>query len=109
MLERCCEHGIYYAGAAVGFSSGNMRELSNDLKYLKPTIMPAVPRLLNRVFDKHQNDIKNSSIRRMLYRIAIKSKESDLYRHILRKNSIWDKLLFRKIQKCKFFKLSIFF
>lgn len=103
MLERCCEHGIYYSGAAVGFSSGSMRDLSNDLRSLKPTIMPAVPRLLNRVYDKYQNDVKNSSIRRMVYRLAIKSKETDLYRRILRKNSIWDKIIFRKIQECKFY------
>jgi long-chain acyl-CoA synthetase len=52
MLERCCENGVYYSGGAVGFFSGDIKQLTNDLKVLKPTVMPAVPRLLNRVYDK---------------------------------------------------------
>lgn len=60
--------------------------------------MPAVPRLLNRVFDKVNNDISNSPIKKMLFRMALNSKEGELRRGIIRKNSIWDKLVFRKIQ-----------
>lgn len=109
MLERCCEHGIYYTGAAVGFSSGNMQDFSNDLKTLKPTIMPAVPRLLNRVYEKFQKKISNSFFRRVIYNLAFKSKKSDLYSQILRKNTIWDKLVFQKIQKCKYYEFFSFF
>lgn len=101
MLERTCENGVYYSGAAVGFYSGNIRDLTQDLKALRPTIMPAVPRLLNRVYDKTQSDIANSSIRRLIYNMAIKAKEAELKRQILRKNSIWDKLVFRQVQECK--------
>lgn len=101
MLERCCENGAYYSGAAVGFYSGNIRDLTNDLKALRPTIMPAVPRLLNRVYDKIQSEIAASALKRMIYNMALKSKEAEIKRQILRKNSIWDKLVFRKIQDCK--------
>lgn len=102
MLERTCENGVYYSGAAVGFYSGNIRDLTQDLKALKPTIMPAVPRLLNRVYDKIQTDIAHSTLRRIIYNMAIKAKEGELKRQILRKNSIWDKLVFRQVQECKF-------
>lgn len=102
MLERCCENGMYYSGAAVGFYSGDIHDLTNDLKALKPTIMPAVPRLLNRVYDKIQAEITGSSLKRMIYNMAIKSKEAELKRGILRKNSFWDKLVFRKFQDCTF-------
>lgn len=102
MLERCCENGIYYSGAAVGFYSGDIRDLTSDLKALKPTIMPAVPRLLNRVYDKIHAEIARSSLKRMIYNMAIKSKEAELKRGILRKNSFWDKIVFRKVQDCTF-------
>lgn len=102
MLERCCENGMYYTGGAVGFSSGNIRDLTNDLKALQPTIMPAVPRLLNRVYDKFQQEITSSKIKRIFYNMAMKSKETSLYRHILRKDSIWDKIVFRNVQECKY-------
>lgn len=103
MLERCCENGIYYSGAAVGFFTGNIRDLTNDLKALKPTIMPAVPRLLNRVYDKLQDEISKSSWKKIIYKMAQKSKEAELNQRIIRRNSIWDKLLFRKIQNCELF------
>lgn len=111
MLERCCENGIYYSGAAVGFYTGNIRDLTSDLKTLRPTIMPAVPRLFNRVYDKLQNEISTSMLKRIVYNMALKSKESDLNRRISRTNTIWDKLVFRKIQECEYLfdKIKIFF
>lgn len=99
MLERACENAMFYAGGAIGFYSGDIKELTNDLKALKPTIMPAVPRLLNRVYDKINNEIANSPIKKMLFRMALNSKESELRRGIIRKNSLWDKLVFRKVQE----------
>jgi long-chain acyl-CoA synthetase len=52
MLERCCENAMYMVGGSVGFFSGDIKTLSDDMKALKPTVMPAVPRLLNRIYDK---------------------------------------------------------
>ena len=36
----------------IGFYSGNMHKLIDDIKELKPTVMPIVPRVLNRLYDK---------------------------------------------------------
>lgn len=52
MLERCCENAMYMVGGAVGFYCGNIKNLLDDMKYLKPTVMPAVPRLLNRFYNQ---------------------------------------------------------
>lgn len=101
MLERSCEHGVFYSGACVGFYTGKLQDLTNDLKTLRPTIMPTVPRLFNRVFENIQNEISSSPLKRILFKMALKSKESELNRQILRKDSIWDKLVFKKIQDCK--------
>lgn len=99
MLERACENAVFYAGGAIGYYSGDIKELTNDLKALKPTVMPAVPRLLNRVYDKINNEISNSPIKKMLFRMALNSKEAELRRGIIRNNSLWDKLVFRKVQE----------
>ena len=48
MLERVCEVSVYMQGGCVGFFSGDVRNLMDDMKALRPTITPAVPRLLNR-------------------------------------------------------------
>jgi long-chain acyl-CoA synthetase len=99
MLERACENAVFYTGGCMGYYSGDIKDLTNDMKALKPTLMAAVPRLLNRVYDKIQSDISNSAIKKMLFRMALNSKESDLRRGVIRKNSIWDKIVFRKVQE----------
>nr|XP_029731299.1 long-chain-fatty-acid--CoA ligase 1-like isoform X1 [Aedes albopictus]XP_029731300.1 long-chain-fatty-acid--CoA ligase 1-like isoform X1 [Aedes albopictus] len=99
MLERCCENGVYYNGGAVGFYSGDIKELTNDLKALKPTLMPAVPRLLNRVYDKIYSEVARSSVKKLLLRMALNAKEAEIKRGIVRRTSMWDKLVFRKIQE----------
>ncbi|KPJ05275.1 Long-chain-fatty-acid--CoA ligase 1 [Papilio xuthus] len=99
MLERCCENALYMVGGAVGFYSGDIRRLGDDLGALKPTMMPAVPRLLNRLYDKAQSEISNSKIKKLLFNMALSAKESELKRGIIRADSIWDKLVFRKVRE----------
>ncbi|XP_023717109.1 long-chain-fatty-acid--CoA ligase 5 isoform X5 [Cryptotermes secundus] len=99
MLERCCENGMYLLGGAVGFFSGDIKRLSEDMKALRPTMMPAVPRLLNRIYDKVMTEISGSFIKKMLFNMAMSAKESELRRGIIRNNSFWDKLVFRKVQE----------
>lgn len=43
---------ILVHGAKIGYFQGDIRTLMDDLKTLKPTVFPVVPRLLNRMFDK---------------------------------------------------------
>lgn len=98
MLERCCENGMYLVGGSVGFYTGDIRHLSDDMKALKPTVTPAVPRLLNRLYDRVNNEIGGSFIKRVLLNMALSAKENEIKRGIIRRNSFWDKLVFRKVQ-----------
>eukprot|EP01052_Picozoa_sp_SAG31_P072075 SAG31_NODE_31034_length_373_cov_0.755474_1_plen_64_part_01 len=43
---------LFCVGARAGFYTGNVRDLMDDIAELRPTILVAVPRLLNRVRDK---------------------------------------------------------
>lgn len=47
-------------GARIGFSSGDIKLLTDDLQALKPTVFPTVPRLLNRMYDKVSTCIDNA-------------------------------------------------
>lgn len=80
MLERCCEVAVYIAGGAVGFYSGDIRNLVDDYKCLKPTITPSVPRLLNRVYDKVMAAASGSAIKRFMLRMALASKKAEIER-----------------------------
>ncbi|XP_043281122.1 long-chain-fatty-acid--CoA ligase 1 isoform X2 [Venturia canescens] len=99
MLERCCENGIYMVGGSVGFYSGDIKTLADDMKALKPTVMPAVPRLLNRIYDKVHAELQSSFLKRMLFNMGMRSKEAEIKKSIVRTNSIWDKIVFKKIQE----------
>ena len=50
-LERCCELSVFMAGGAVGYYSGNIKCADSDMRALRPTILPAVPKFLNRIYD----------------------------------------------------------
>uniref|UniRef100_A0A0M3J386 long-chain-fatty-acid--CoA ligase n=1 Tax=Anisakis simplex TaxID=6269 RepID=A0A0M3J386_ANISI len=52
MYERIVENAAFQCGARVGFSRGDIKLLSEDIVELKPTMMPLVPRILTRIFDK---------------------------------------------------------
>lgn len=66
------------AGGAVGFYSGklsgppfplrdagNLKTLTADMKALKPTILPTVPRFLNRLYDACVTTANKSSLFRL--------------------------------------------
>ncbi|KAJ7370464.1 hypothetical protein OS493_032028 [Desmophyllum pertusum] len=77
---------------------GNVRNILDDLQTLKPTVFISVPRVLNRVYDRVLKQVSSSSIKSFLFNMAMRSKKAELERNIVRNNSIWDYLVFRKIQ-----------
>lgn len=48
IFQRVTEHSILWAGAAIGYFHGNILELVDDFKLLRPTTFTSVPRLYNR-------------------------------------------------------------
>jgi len=97
-LERCCELSVFMAGGAVGFYSGNLKTLTADMKALKPTILPAVPRFLNRLYDSCVNTANKSSLFRHIFNFALSSKTGELYKGFVHRDSIWDKLIFWSVR-----------
>uniref|UniRef100_A0A8B9HLT6 Long-chain-fatty-acid--CoA ligase n=1 Tax=Astyanax mexicanus TaxID=7994 RepID=A0A8B9HLT6_ASTMX len=97
MFERVVECVILVHGARIGYFQGDIRMLMDDLKTLKPTVFPVVPRLLNRMFDKIFGQA-NTPLKRWLLDFATRRKESELRSGVVRKDSMWDKLIFSKVQ-----------
>uniref|UniRef100_H3CXM8 long-chain-fatty-acid--CoA ligase n=1 Tax=Tetraodon nigroviridis TaxID=99883 RepID=H3CXM8_TETNG len=97
MFERIVQGVVLVHGARIGFFQGDIRSLSDDLCALKPTVFPVVPRLLNRMYDRIFGQA-NSTVKRWLLGFAFRRKEAELRRGIMRRDSIWDRLIFRKVQ-----------
>uniref|UniRef100_A0AAZ3RLX5 long-chain-fatty-acid--CoA ligase n=1 Tax=Oncorhynchus tshawytscha TaxID=74940 RepID=A0AAZ3RLX5_ONCTS len=88
---------LYGAGARVGFFQGDIKLLPDDMKNLQPTVFPVVPRLLNRVYDKVQSGAQ-TPFKKWLLNFAIDRKLAEVKEGVIRKDSIWDKLIFHKVQ-----------
>ncbi|NWH58722.1 ACSL5 ligase, partial [Geococcyx californianus] len=98
MFERVVQTVVYSCGAKVGFFQGDIKLLTDDMKTLKPTLFPVVPRLLNRIYDKIQSGAK-SPVKRFLLNFAVIMKTAEIKQGIIRNDSIWDQLIFKKVQE----------
>ncbi|XP_006818257.1 long-chain-fatty-acid--CoA ligase 1-like [Saccoglossus kowalevskii] len=99
MYERSGQLWVYMQGARIGFFRGNVRELMDDIKELKPTLVPVVPGVLNRIYDKVISQVTSSCFKLIIFNMAMRKKAALLRRGIICNNTIWDRLVFRKIQE----------
>uniref|UniRef100_A0AAY4B054 Arachidonate--CoA ligase n=1 Tax=Denticeps clupeoides TaxID=299321 RepID=A0AAY4B054_9TELE len=88
---------MFCHGARVGFYQGDISLLMDDIKTLQPTLFPVVPRLLNRIYDKILGSV-TSPLRRAVLRYAVRRKQAELNSGVVRNDSLWDRLVFNKIQ-----------
>lgn len=60
-----------FVGARTGFVSGSVKELSQDLITLHPSVMAAVPRVYDKIYDGIQQQLKKKScFERTVFNIA---------------------------------------
>ncbi|KAG5840552.1 hypothetical protein ANANG_G00189990 [Anguilla anguilla] len=97
MFERMIQVSMFCHGARVGFYQGDISLLMDDIKTLRPTFFPVVPRLLNRIYDKIVGSV-TSPLRRAVLQYAVRRKQAELSSGVVRNNSLWDRLVFNKIQ-----------
>uniref|UniRef100_A0A8C3LG74 Long-chain-fatty-acid--CoA ligase n=1 Tax=Chrysolophus pictus TaxID=9089 RepID=A0A8C3LG74_CHRPC len=82
---------MYCHGGRIGFFQGDIRLLSDDMKALRPTIFPVVPRLF--IFSQ-----ADTSLKRWVLEFAARRKKAEVRNGIIRNDSLWDRLFFNKIQ-----------
>ncbi|KAM3612432.1 uncharacterized protein V6R79_008283 [Siganus canaliculatus] len=97
MFERVVQGVILVHGARIGYFQGDIRSLPDDLNTLRPTVFPVVPRLLNRMYDRIFGQA-NTPLKRWLLGFAFRRKEAEMKKGIVRRDSIWDRLIFQKVQ-----------
>ena len=51
IFEKAMTYGSAYLGFSVGFYSGDITKILDDVKTLKPSVFVSVPRLYNRIYD----------------------------------------------------------
>jgi len=98
IYERLAQQVCFLNGLRIGFFRGDVKLLLEDLQELKPTIFPSVPRLLGRVYDKVMAQVSQSKFKSWLFHKGLAAKEADLRRGIIRGDTFWDKVVFKKIK-----------
>ncbi|KAF7666250.1 hypothetical protein LDENG_00112830 [Lucifuga dentata] len=98
MLERVVQDVVIINGGRVGYFQGDIRLLMDDMKTLRPTVFPVVPRLLNRMFDRIFSQA-STPMKRWLLNFAFRRKKAELRSGVVRQDSVWDKLIFKKVQE----------
>lgn len=51
VFERVCYYALTYSGSSIGYARG-IKSVPQDLKTLRPTLVPSVPRLFEKIFAK---------------------------------------------------------
>ena len=78
IFERLMQLMLMCVGGSIGFWQGDVKKLVMDMMALRPTVFPAVPRILNRIYDNVQAQVAVSKLKSALFNYALKSKFSNI-------------------------------
>ncbi|GMT23651.1 hypothetical protein PFISCL1PPCAC_14948, partial [Pristionchus fissidentatus] len=98
MFERVMEITMFSVGGAMGYFRGDIKLLADDIKTLRPTILPVVPRVLNKIYDKIWAEASKSRVKSLLLSSAVAYKELEMRRFVVRNDSVVDTVVFKKIR-----------
>ncbi|KAK8840368.1 hypothetical protein M9Y10_030929 [Tritrichomonas musculus] len=98
VFERMCTSCTLLSGGKIGVFSGDVRLLSEDLRSLQPTVLIAVPRVIQRMHDAVMNEVnKKGFLMRTLFNVAWSIKRVLMIKEM---NYKWiDKSVFNNVKK----------
>lgn len=100
IFERIVACQCYSNGASIGFYRGDPLLLIEDIQACRPTIFPAAPRVLNKIYDKINAGIAAAGgLKKKLFDAACATKIRNLKETGELKHGFYDALLFNKIKK----------
>ena len=100
VYERAVVTVALSSGASVGFFSGDINQLMDDIAILRPTVFFSVPRLLNKIYTKLvQNTIEADGMKGYLSRRCFKTKLQNQIKYGKVTHPFWDLLICNKIRQ----------
>lgn len=98
IYARVTEHVQLWSGCAIGYWHGNILELTDDLKQLRPHSFISVPRLYNRFHNVIKSlTIEQGGVKGALSRQAVNTKLENLKNTGSNKHALWDRLWGNKV------------
>ncbi|KAG0206691.1 hypothetical protein BGX28_001890 [Mortierella sp. GBA30] len=100
VFGRIMEIFAFSSGGKIGYSTGDPLRLLEDISHLRPTIFPAVPRLLNRVYTKvYEATAGAPGLKGALARRGLATKFANLQEGKGFIHPFWDRILFSKVKQ----------
>ena len=96
-LERCCQMSLVLAGGRIGFFCGKMRGLARDLRDLRPSVVPTVPSLLNRIYDQFTGLARKHFLSRWIINNCLDKMMEREFAGV-KSQSVWSRLVFRQLR-----------
>ncbi|KAL0247932.1 hypothetical protein GEMRC1_003171 [Eukaryota sp. GEM-RC1] len=95
------EHLMFSHGVCIGYYSGDMPLLTDDVQLLRPTLFVGVPRVFNKIIERIHKEVQKNSIKKNIFAAAINSKLTALSqgKGSSMRVKIEDKFVFSKISK----------
>ncbi|KAJ2681349.1 medium-chain fatty acid-CoA ligase faa2, partial [Coemansia spiralis] len=102
-LPHCYERNVVYsgmlAGGKIGFYSGDVMNILDDMQALKPTTFLGVPRIFNRMYERIEAaTIHAPGLRGVVARLALRQKLDQLAAGGGVRHALWDRVVCNKIR-----------
>jgi len=98
IYERVIQLSVIAIGGAIGFYTGDPLRLLEDAQVLKPNFFPAVPRVLNRIYQAAMVAGNVPGLKGSIFRRAVQTKLDNMHLTGVVTHPLWDRLVFRKIK-----------
>ena len=98
LTQRTLELNVTATGGSIGYSSGSPLRLIEDIQILKPNLLAAVPRVLNRLYQAIAANLHAPGLKGALFRRAVTAKLERLRQTGDHTHPLWDRLVFNKVR-----------
>lgn len=92
-MELC----VILTGGKIGYSTGSPLRIIEDMQVLGPNFFPAVPRLLNRIYQLIAANLEAPGLKGALFRRGVAAKMERLKATGDYSHPFWDRLVFNKV------------
>ena len=100
IYDRFMFYTLLNVGGQIGFYSGDMLNIKDDLMMLKPTVFITVPRILNRFYDAiKQRFREKKGLSRKIVSMSLISKQHKYETTGNLANGFWENIAFKKVRK----------